>query len=228
MRTVDQIDDVKASIVQYAGNHLSKFFGTMSEANVMRLLTKLREMASPDGSDELRNSVSLVVSKMHRTWSTTTSVLLFADIVLILLRDECSDIRDTMSQFVQWIRSEEYSSFSPVLPSLAEEQFIDWLDQQFQLLNTEKPWTVWTQLVRKQLDRKSAENEDVTDEVFERSESNVFGEVVVVCRKLMGKFHKSLTESGLSAQDVDENVRSIESDWPELSNCESFYPNLNK
>lgn len=54
MRTVDQIDEVKASIVKYAGNHLSKFIGTMSETNVMRMLTKLREMASPDGSDELR------------------------------------------------------------------------------------------------------------------------------------------------------------------------------
>lgn len=54
VRTVDQIDEVKASIVKYAGNHLSKFIATMSEANVMRLLTKLREMASPDGSDELR------------------------------------------------------------------------------------------------------------------------------------------------------------------------------
>ncbi|XP_037051446.1 thyroid adenoma-associated protein homolog [Bradysia coprophila] len=223
IRTVDQIDDVKASIVQYAGNHLSKFFGTMSEASVMRLLTKLREMASPDGSDELRSSVSLVVSKMYRTWSSTTSVLLFADIVLILLRDECSDIRDTMSQFVQ------YSSYKPaVLPSLAEEQFIDWLDQQLELLNTEKPWTVWRQLITKQFDRKSSENEDTIDEVFERSESNVFGEVVLVCRKLMGKFHKSLTESGLSAEDVDENIRSIESDWPELSNCESYYMNLNK
>ena len=54
VRTVDQIDEVKASIVKYAGNHLSEFIATMSEANVMRLLTKLREMASPDGSDELR------------------------------------------------------------------------------------------------------------------------------------------------------------------------------
>lgn len=53
-RTVDQIDEVKASIVKYAGNHLNKYFGAMSEANVIRTLTKLREMADPDGSDELR------------------------------------------------------------------------------------------------------------------------------------------------------------------------------
>lgn len=53
-RTVDQIDEVKASIVKYAGNHLNKYFGTMSEANVIRTLEKLREMAAPDGSDELR------------------------------------------------------------------------------------------------------------------------------------------------------------------------------
>lgn len=53
-RTIGQIDEVNASIVHYAGNHLSKYFGTMSEANVVRTLTKLRELASPDGSDELR------------------------------------------------------------------------------------------------------------------------------------------------------------------------------
>lgn len=55
-RTVDQIDEVKASIVKYAGNigHLNKYFGTMSEANVIRTLRKLREMAAPNGSDELR------------------------------------------------------------------------------------------------------------------------------------------------------------------------------
>lgn len=53
-RTVDQIDEVKASIVKYAGNHLTKYFGNMSEANVIRTLTKLREMAADHGSDELR------------------------------------------------------------------------------------------------------------------------------------------------------------------------------
>lgn len=53
-RTIDQIDEVKASIVKYAGNHLNKYFGAMSEANVIRTLEKLREMAAPDGSDELR------------------------------------------------------------------------------------------------------------------------------------------------------------------------------
>lgn len=53
-RTVDQIDEVNASIVKYVGNHLKTYFGTMSEANAIRILTKLREMAAPDGSDELR------------------------------------------------------------------------------------------------------------------------------------------------------------------------------
>lgn len=53
-RTVDQIDEVKASIVKYAGNHLNKYFGTMTEENVIRTLAKLREMAAAVGSDELR------------------------------------------------------------------------------------------------------------------------------------------------------------------------------
>lgn len=154
---------------------------------------------------------------MHKLWSTTIqSVLLFADVVLLLLRDECSDIRETMSKFVQWMESEYKSSKPAVLPSLAEEQFIEWLDKQFRLLTIDKPWTVWLQLIGKQLDRRTTENEDVIDEVFDRSEANVFGEVVLVGKKLMGKVQQNLTESGLGAKDVEDILRSTESNWPEL------------
>lgn len=53
-RTNDQIDEVKTSIVKYVGNHLNEYFATMSDENIIRILTKLREMASADGTDELR------------------------------------------------------------------------------------------------------------------------------------------------------------------------------
>lgn len=165
---------------------------------------------------------------MRRAWSTTGSVLLFADIILLLLRDECSDIRDTMSQFVQWLQS-DYSDCQPaVLPSLAEEHFIEWLDEQFRLLSVDQPWTVWIQLIKRQLDRRTTENEDVIDEVFDRSESNVFGEVVLVGKKLMRKVHQSVTESGLGAKDVEQLLRSIESEWPELHSGPGFFMDLNK
>lgn len=119
-----------------------------------------------------------------------------------------------MSQFVQWIESDYTSCKPPVLPSLAEEHFIEWLDNQFRLLNTDEPWTLWRDLVKKQLDRRTVENEEVIDEVFDKSEANAFGEVMLVCRKLMGKLHLSLTESGLSAEDVKKTLQSIESDCP--------------
>lgn len=215
-RTVDQIDEVKASIVKYAGNHLNKYFGTMNEANVIRTLTKLREMSAPDGSDELRCTVSLVVSKMQRKWSSVASLLLFGDIVLLLLRDECSDVRDTISHVVQCLRYSNCEA-SAVLPSLSEEHFIDWLDEQFRLFDdSAEPWSVWTQLIKMQLDRNLTENEEVADEVFDKCEANVFGEVVLVCKKLMKKVHQILTESDLSAKDVSETLRFIESDWPEI------------
>lgn len=53
-KTIDQIDEVKTSIVKYVGNHLDKNFATMTDENIIRILTKLREMAAADGTDELR------------------------------------------------------------------------------------------------------------------------------------------------------------------------------
>lgn len=215
-RTINQIDEVKASIVKYTGSHLSKFFEAMSEANIVSTLTKLREMASPDGNDELRSSVSSVVSNIRRKWSSVTSVLLFGDIVLLLLRDECSDIRETMSRAVQQLRCEHLDFDGIMLSSLAEEQFIDWLDEQFRLLNASNPWTVWMQLIQMQLDKNLTENDDSNDEVFDKSEANVFGEVVFVCKKLMEYLHRSLTGSDLSETFVNETMQSIRSDFPEL------------
>lgn len=162
-----------------------------------------------------RCNVSLVISKMNRKLTTRASVLLFADIILLLLRDDCSDIRDTISQVVQCLRCESSSCESLVLPSLAEEHFIDWLDKQFRLFTSEQPWTVWIDLIKMQLDRNVTENEEIaTDEVFDKSEANVFGEVVLVCKTLMQKVQQSVTTS---ASDVKETLSSIESDWPELS-----------
>lgn len=144
-------------------------------------------------------------------------MLLFADIILLLLRDDCSDIRDTISQVVQCLRCENSSCESLVLPSLAEEHFIDWLDKQFCLFTSKQPWTVWIDLIKMQLDRDVTENEDMAvDEVFDKSETNVFGEVFLVCKKLMQKVHQNVTASDLCASDVTETLRSIASDWPEL------------
>ncbi len=159
---------------------------------------------------------------MERTWSSTPSLLLFGDIILLLLRDEHSDIRDTISQTVQRLRCGDSGDYqASVLPSLAEEQFIDWLDQQFRPFNIADPWTVWIQLIKMQLDRNVAENEDIiTDEVFDKSESNVFGEVVLVCKKLMRKVRECLMQS--DGKNVEDILRSIESDWPELGDCMDF------
>lgn len=148
---------------------------------------------------------------MHRKWSSVASLSLFGDIVLLLLRDECSDIRETISQVVQCLRFEHFNGEAVLLPSLAEDHFIDWLDNQFRLFDdSEKPWTVWTQLIEMQLERNITENEDVADEVFDKCETNVFGEVVLVCRKLMKKVHQILTESDLCAKDVKDTLCSIE------------------
>lgn len=225
-RTVDQIDEVKASIVAYAGNHLHKCFGTMSEPNLVRLLTKFREMASPDGIDELRSSVSLVVSRIHRSWASMESILLFGDIILLLLRDECSDIRETMSEVVQRLRyGDTAASEATVLASLAEEQFIDWLDEQFQRLDVQRPWTAWLQLIAMQTERNATESDDVVDEVFDKSESNVFGEVAFVGRKLMKKVGQTLGQSDLCGDEAEKIARSVEADWPELFDCEDFKRN---
>lgn len=159
---------------------------------------------------------------MHRKWSSIASVLLFGDVVLVLLRDECSDIRETMSSFVQCLRSESSSCVTEVLPSLAEEHFIDWLDQQFRLFNSDNPCTVWIKLIKMQLESNVTENDEAADEVFDKSEANAFGEVLLVCKKLMKKLRERLTESDLCAEDVKETCRSIESDWPELYHCRDF------
>lgn len=172
-----------------------------------------------NSNSNFRCTVSLVISKMQRKWSTTASVLLFGDIVLLLLRDECPDIRQTMSQVVQHLRCEYISDEAVVIPSLAEEHFIDWLDKQFQRFNSETPWTVWMQLIEFQLDRNVTDNEEIVDEIFDKSEANVFGEVVLVCKKLMKKVQQSVTTSNLCAKKVEETLCSIEFDWPELYDC---------
>lgn len=154
---------------------------------------------------------------MHRKWSSVASLSLFGDIVLLLLRDECSDIRETISQVVQCLRHGQSNCEAVLLPSLAEDHFIDWLDEEFRLFDdSEKPWTVWTQLIEMQLDRNITENEDVADEVFDKCEINVFGEVVLVCRKLMKKVHQILTESDLCAKDVKDTLCSIEEKYDSI------------
>ncbi|KAJ6646380.1 Thyroid adenoma-associated protein like [Pseudolycoriella hygida] len=209
-RTVDQIDEVKASIVTYASNHL----GTMSEENVVRILRKLRELAAPDGSEELRISISVIISKLQGQLSSPTSLLLFGDIMLLLLRDESSEIRETISQVIQSLQKDRIDCAFTVLPSLAEEKFIDWLDEQFGQWNIENRWTMWIQLIQMQMDKSSTESEEVVDEVFEKCESNVFGEVVLLCKKLLNKLRESL--SNLDRNYVKETLNSIQSDWPEL------------
>lgn len=73
-----------------------------------------------------------------------------------------------------------------------------------------------------QLDLNLKDNEDMIDEVFDKSESNVFTEVVFVCNKLMKKVHQCLTKSDFCRKIIDENLHSIEANWPELRDCVDF------
>lgn len=149
--------------------------------------------------------------------------MFFSDIVLLLLRDECSEVRDTISQFIQCLRS-KYSNCNvePILPSLAEEHFIDWLDKQFRCLNPENLSTVWIQLIELQLVKFATGNKEVLDEVFYKSEANVFGETVLVCKKLIEKLKHNLTESGECAEDIKSILYSIKSNLPELFDYNDF------
>lgn len=168
-----------------------------------------------------RCTVSLVICKIRRKWSSITSTLLFSDVILLLLRDECSDIREAISQFVQQLRSESFTcEIKPVLPSLAEEQFIDWLDKQFHHLNLENGCSAWIQLIKMQLQNVITDNEDVMDEVFDKCEANVFGETVLVCKKIIRKIQQND-----NCENVKETLCSIEDNWPDLFDCSDFLRN---
>lgn len=162
-----------------------------------------------------RCSVSLVVSKIQRKWSSVASLLLFSDIILLLLRDECFYIRETTSKLIQILESPD-DDIQTTVPSRAEEQFIDWLDKQLRCLKPENSWTVWIQLIELQLDKSARENEEFVDEVFEKCEANVFGEAILVCKKLFRKLEENLIQSDHCAEETERILMSVKSNCPEL------------
>lgn len=124
---------------------------------------------------------------------------------------------------MQQLRSESSRcEIKPILPSLTEEQFIDWLDKQFDHLDAENACTAWVQLIKMQLQNVTTDNENVVDEVFDKCEANVFGETVLVCKKIMKKVEQHLTDK---CENVIETLRSIESNWPDLFDCSDFLRN---
>lgn len=157
-------------------------------------------------------------------WTSISSLILFSDIVLLLLRDECLPVRQHTSKFVQNIVHKDYApEIDPILSSLAEEQFIDWLNTRFRLLNLENPWNAWIRLIEIQLEKIAVEHKNDVDEVFDKSESNMFGETILVCKKMYRRLEQNLLESDKCMGDIEKVLSSLKVDWPELFK-EKFFP----
>lgn len=105
-----------------------------------------------------------------------------------------------------------FYSFSAI-PIVAEDTYLQWLDQLFTTIDSQKSWTLWRELLRK-FDLSHLSNGDeghiangetvgALDDIFDANEANIFGETLFVCFKCYEYLLKRI-DTATETSDMDK------------------------
>lgn len=186
-------DDFKNAILKYVSLYLT-ISTELSCELVAELIRHLRSAANGQHLDKLRITVSLCICNISALFWTTlppeqmaNHVILYADIMLMLLRDDNAYVREIVTKHVMnkvRMPLPDGKMQGDTIAGIAEEFFLAWVDQQFVTIDKNKSWTFWQRLIVRQSLSSLSDNcsEDTAAVVFSKNEANSFGETMHVCR----------------------------------------------
>lgn len=186
-------DDFKNAILKYVNSYLTTNTKPSCEL-VAELIRHLRSAANGQHLDKLRITVALCICNIPAMFWTTLAreqkvnhVFLYADIMLMLLRDDNAYVREIVTKHIMNnvltpLPGSKMSVDS--ISGIAEELFLDWMDVQFVNIDKNEAWTFWQRLIVRQSLSSPGDHcgEDTAAVVFSKNEANSFGETMHVCR----------------------------------------------
>lgn len=197
-------DEVKEIILKYVMTRLDKHQHIADEF-VTFLLAYIQKISQPNCSNELRLVAARFVCDIVNNWpdkikSQENAMQLF-DILFTLVSDDDSDVRDIIGELMVQhaaandsshcgIDMDNFKGIGICVSTVAEELICKFINRRFEVLCVELGvpiWRLWIELLRQQL-RACQSNEmqylDDDIEVFDKNESNVFAEPILLCKRI--------------------------------------------
>lgn len=212
-------DDFKNAILKYVNSYLTISTKPSCEL-VAELMKHLRSAANGQHLDKLRITVSLCICNIPALFWTTlpqeqivNHVLLYADIMLMLLRDDNAYVREIVTKHIMnsvLLPLPDGKMRGDTIAGVAEELFLDWIDAQFVTIDKNEAWTFWQRLIVRQSSSDQC-GEDTAAIVFSKNEANSFGETMYVCRaaymKLKNVFELVEWQSAMEKTNAEHSLK---------------------
>lgn len=204
------------------------------------------------------NIISIISRPILKAPQNPKLLINFSELVLILLRDDCVAVRNRISDFVFElvnqcnpeatrrgeyticsIRSYENGAFFKILlcfisfaaiPIVAEDTYLQWLDQLFVVISPSNSWSLWRELLRNfdlsqeldSTDNSSCDANGISlaaiDDIFDANEANIFGETLYACFKCYGYLLGRIeTATNITEEDRSAMRASAAKEFPMLA-----------
>lgn len=118
--------------------------------------------------------------------------------------------------------------FVSVIPMVAEDRLLDWLDETFVKLNPFHSWLLWKELIKvinvsADVDEDdhchNNKNDQVDFDIFEANVANMFGETIYVKHKCYVRLMRRIDEVGDQSEEEKLNIKTIiNKEFPDLCN----------
>lgn len=118
-----------------------------------------------------------------------------------------------------------------VIPLVAEDRLLDWLDEMFVKLNPFNSWLLWKELIKAveasddhqtidKSDQEAQNDGEVDFDIFEANNANMFGETTYVRHNCYTRLMRRVDEISDKSEEEKANIKKIIND--EFSDLHNF------
>lgn len=229
-------DEVKEIILKYVMTRLHKH-RLISTKFIAILLPYIQQMSQPNCLNELRLVAAQFVCHIVNNWSdqiqSQTMAMQLFGILFTLVSDDDSDVRDIIAELVVQHRPAKCISHRDVdtdlkgidvcVSTVAEELIFNFINGRFEMMCAELDvpiWRLWVELLRHQLRAFQSNGTNYLDdemEVFDKNESNVYAEPVLVCKRIYEHLKNVVPRN--CANEIGDNLEAFQRQNHLTLNC---------